>query len=87
LKKYFHISILNKRKKEMSSTVVQVSKQELTNIIANVVEQKLIELIGDPDDSLTMKQNLRKRLLRQKRAIEKGERGIDLSTVRKRLGV
>jgi hypothetical protein len=71
----------------MSSTVVQVSKQELTSIIANVVEQKLIELIGDPDDGLTMKQNLRKRLLRQKRSVEKGERGTDVSSVRKHLGV
>ena len=71
----------------MSSTVVQVSKQELTSIIVNVVEQKLIELIGDPDDGLTIKQNLRKRLLRQKRAVEKGERGTDLSSIRKHLGV
>ena len=71
----------------MSSTVVQVSKQELTKIISNVVEQKLVELFGDPDDGLTMKQNLRKRLLRQKRAVEKGNRGTDLSSVRRRLGL
>ena len=71
----------------MSSTVVQVSKQELTKIISNVVEQKLVELFGDPDDGLTMKQNLRKRLLRQKRAVEKGERGTDLSSIRKPLGL
>ena len=71
----------------MSSTVVQVSKQELTRIISNVVEQKLVELFGDPDDGLTMKQNLRKRLLRQKRAVNKGDRGIDLSSIRKHLGL
>ena len=71
----------------MSSTVVQVSKQELAQIISNVVEQKLVELFGDPDDGLTMKQNLRKRLLRQKRAVEKGDRGIDLSSFRKHLGL
>jgi len=71
----------------MSSTVVQVSKQELTQIISNVVEQKLVELFGDPDDGLTMKQNLRKRLLRQKRAVEKGDRGTDLSSIRKQLGL
>ncbi len=71
----------------MSSTVVQVSKQELTSIITNAVEQKLIELIGDPDDGLLIKENLRKRLLKQKRAVGKGERGIDLSSVRKHLGV
>ena len=71
----------------MSTTVVQVSKQELTKIISNVVEQKLVELFGDPDDGLTMKQNLRKRLLRQKRAVEKGERGVEFSSIRKHLGL
>jgi hypothetical protein len=71
----------------MSTTVVQVSKRELTKIISNVVEQKLVELFGDPDDGLTMKQNLRKRLLRQKRAVEKGGRGIYLSSIRKQLGL
>ena len=71
----------------MSSTVVQVSKQALTKLISNVVERKLVELFGDPDDGLTMKQNLRKRLLRQKRAVEKGDRGTDLPSVRKHLGL
>jgi len=71
----------------MSSTVVQVSKRELTQIISKVVEQKLVELFGDPDDGHSMKQNLRKRLLRQKRAVEKGERGTDLSSIRKQLGL
>ena len=71
----------------MSSTVVQVSKQEFTQIISNVLEQKLVELFGDPDDGHTMKQNLRKRLLRQKRAVKKGDRGIDLSSIRKQLGL
>jgi hypothetical protein len=71
----------------MSSTVVQVSKQELTQIISNVLEQKLVELFGDPDEGLSIKQNLRKRLLRQKRAVEKGDRGTDLSSVRKQLGL
>lgn len=71
----------------MSDTVVQVSKQELTRIISDVVEQKLVELFGDPDDGFTMKKNLHKRLVRQKRAVEKGERGTDLSSIRKHLGL
>ncbi len=71
----------------MSGTVIQVSKQELKRIISNVVEQKLVELFGDPDDSLTIKKNLRNRLLRQKRAVEKGDRGTDLSSIRKGPGL
>jgi hypothetical protein len=71
----------------MSNTVIQVSKQELTQLISNAVEQKLVELFGDPDDGLSMKENIRKRLLRQKKAVAKGDRGSDLSTVRKQLGL
>lgn len=69
----------------MPSTVVQISKNELTKIISNVIEQKLFELFGDPDEGLSMKQSLRKRLLRQKRSVGNGERGADLTSIRKRL--
>ena len=71
----------------MSSTVAQMSKQELEEMISNAVEEKLLELFGDPDEGLTMKENLRKRLLRQKRAVATGERGTDLGTIRKQLGL
>lgn len=64
-----------------------MSKQELTQIISNVVEQKLVELFGDPDEGLSMKENLRKRLLRQKRAVARGDRGTDLNSIRKQLGL
>ena len=71
----------------MSSTVAQMSKQELTQIISNVVEQKLVEMFGDPDEGLSMKENMRKRLLRQKKAVAKGDRGSDLASIRKQLGL
>jgi hypothetical protein len=71
----------------MSNTVIQVSKQELTQLISNAVEQKLVELFGDPDEGLSMKENVRRRLLGQKRAVAKGDRGADLNTVRKQLGL
>jgi hypothetical protein len=69
----------------MSNTVAQMSKRELTNIISSVVEQKLIELFGDPDEDLLMKENFWKRLLRQKKAVAKGDRGTDLTYIRKQL--
>lgn len=71
----------------MSSTVAQMSKKELAQVISSVVEQKLIELFGDPDEGLVLKDNLRKRLIRQKKAVAKGERGENLATVRKQLGL
>ena len=71
----------------MSTTVAQMSKKELAQVISNVVEQKLIELFGDPDEDLSMKDTLRKRLVRQKKAVARGDRGINLATVRKQLGI
>jgi hypothetical protein len=71
----------------MPSTVAQMSKEEFTHIISTVVEQKLVELLGDPDEGLVMKESLRKRLIRQKKAVAKGDRGIELRTIRKQLAL
>ena len=71
----------------MPTTVARMSKKELTQVISTVVEQKLLELFGDPDEDLSMRDNLRKRLIRQKKAVAKGERGVELSVVRKQLGL
>ncbi len=71
----------------MASTVIQVSKQELTQLISTTIEQKLLELFGDPDEGLPLKENIRRRLVRQKRAVAKGDRGVELSSIRKRLGL
>jgi len=71
----------------MSGTVAQMSKRELTQLSSNVVEQKLVELFGDPDEGLSMKKNLRKRLLRQRKAVAKGDRKSDLTTIHKQLGL
>ena len=71
----------------MSSTVAHMSKKEFAQVVSNAVEQKLVEMFGDPDEGLVLKANLRKRLIRQKKAVAKGERGEDLATVRKQIGL
>ena len=71
----------------MSQIVAQMTKKELAQMLSTVVEQKLIELLGDPDEGLSLRENVRKRLARQKKAVAKGERGTDFAEVRKRLGI
>jgi hypothetical protein len=71
----------------MAQTVAGMSKKELTEIISSTVERKLLEILGDPDEGLTMKKTLRRRLLRQKKAVARGERGTDLSSVRRQLSL
>jgi hypothetical protein len=71
----------------MSTSIAYMSKKEFTQLLSNVVEQKLTELFGDLDDDRLMKENLRKRLIRQKNAVAIGERGEDFTSVRKKLGI
>ncbi len=64
-----------------------MTKKEFSQMLSAVVEQKLVELFGDPDDGLVMKDRLRKRLLRQKNAVARGERGEDFAVIAKRLRI
>jgi hypothetical protein len=56
-------------------TVAQMTREEPREMIAKLIEQKLLELVGDPDEGLPIRKTLRDRLLRQKKAVQRGERG------------
>ncbi|MFH0793565.1 MAG: hypothetical protein V2A74_05980 [bacterium] len=71
----------------MATTVGQMTKRELKKMIESVIEQKLTELLGDPDKGLVIRKPVRDRLLRQKRAVARGERGEPLDNVVRRLGL
>lgn len=71
----------------MASKVARMTTQELREMLAAVVEEKLLELIGDPDEGLPIRKSLRDRLLRQKKAVARGERGEPLEVVVERLGL
>ena len=69
----------------MARTVAEMTGDELRELVGAAVEQKIVELLGDPDAGFVLRENVRKRLLRQKRAVAKGERGELLETVIRRL--
>ena len=69
----------------MAKIVAEMTADELKQLVGLAVEQKLIELLGDPDEGLVLRESVRKRLLRQKRAVAKGERGALLEDVVRRL--
>ena len=69
----------------MARTVADMTAAELRKLVSSVVEEKLLQLLGDPDQGLILRQDVRKRLLRQKRAVSEGERGEPLETVARRL--
>ena len=69
----------------MARTVAEMTGEELRELVGAAVEQKIVELLGDPDAGLPLRESVRKRLLRQKRAVAKGERGESFETVTRRL--
>jgi hypothetical protein len=69
------------------ATVAQMTKDELREMIETIIEQKLLELVGDPDEGLPLRKTIRNRLLRQKEAVARGERGEPFEEVVQRLGL
>ncbi len=69
----------------MARTVANMTAEELKDLVGTAVEQKLFQLFGDPDAGLVLRENVRKRLLRQKRSVAKGDRGESLEAVMRRL--
>lgn len=69
----------------MGKTVADMTATELRQMVGSVVEEKLMQLLGDPDEGLVLRENVRKRLLRQKREVSSGERGESLEAVARRL--
>ncbi len=67
----------------MAANVGQLSTDELKEIIGSVVEQKLKEILGDPDDGLEIRADVRDRFLRQKKSVARGERGQSSSRQRR----
>ena len=71
----------------MVTTVGRMTKEELKEMISAIVEEKLTEIVGDPDEGLPIRESLRRRLMRQKRAVARGERGESFEGVVGRLGL
>ena len=69
------------------TTVAQMTRDELQEMIGAVVEQKLVELLGDPDQGLSLKKSVHDRLERQMACVADGERGELLNDVAQRLGL
>ena len=69
----------------MAKTVADMTATELRQLVSSVVEEKLMQLLGDPDEGLVLRENVRKRLLRQQNAVSRGERGESLNAVARRL--
>ena len=64
----------------MPKTVADMTATELRQLVSSAVEEKLMQLLGGSDEGLVLRENVRKRLLRQKRAVARGELGEPLGS-------
>jgi hypothetical protein len=67
--------------------VKELTVDELKELIEQTVERKLVELLGDPDESLELREEVKARLTRSLARERKGIRGIPAVEVAKKLGV
>lgn len=50
-------------------------KEMLEAVVETTVEEKLLEILGDPDEGLELREAIRDRLIRQKKAVANGQYG------------
>jgi len=65
--------------------VKNLSTDEFRVLVQEAVEQALLELLGDPDDGLVLRDEVRDRLTRSLAAVAAGERGTPDEDVREEL--
>ena len=64
-----------------------LSREELKALIKEAVEEALAELLGDPDEGLELRPEVRERLQRSLERVRQGESGIPAEEVAKRAGL
>ena len=67
--------------------VKELSVEQLKALIQEAVEEKLQEILGDPDQGLEVKEEVKERLKRSLAAVECGEEGIPIGQVAKEIGL
>lgn len=65
----------------MSTMVAEMSIADLRELIDELLDEKLREIVGDPDEGLTIRPEVREQILRQMSRVRRGEYGLPLSEV------
>ena len=71
----------------MNVRVAELTVNELERVIQEAVEQKLSEMLGDPDEGLELREEIRDRLRRSLDAERRGAKGIPAQEVAAQLGL
>ena len=75
------------RKGGQAMKLGSLSREELKALIKEAVEEALVELLGDPDEGLELRPEVRGCLQRSLERVRQGESGIPAEEVAKRAGL
>lgn len=64
-------------------TITELSRDELKRLIGEAVEEKLLELLGDPDEGMILREEVRARLHRTLEAERAGRRTLGQAVARR----
>ncbi len=67
--------------------VKELTVEQLKALIDEVVEEKLREILGDPDQGLELREEIKERLKESLAEMEHGEKGIPIEQVARELGL
>ena len=74
-----------------AETIARMTQSEfremLETVVEATVERTLLEMLGDPDEGLEIRSDVRKRLLRQRQDIAAGQHGQSFDGVVRQLGL
>jgi len=74
-----------------AETIARMTQSEfremLETVVEATVERTLLEMLGDPDEGLEIRSDVRKRLLRQKQDVAAGQYGQPCVDVVRQLGL
>jgi pimeloyl-ACP methyl ester carboxylesterase len=62
----------------MANTIAQMTPDELREMIETTIDRKMTEWLGDPDEGVELKPEIRERILRQRQDYAAGTRGHSL---------
>ncbi|MCR4406591.1 MAG: hypothetical protein NUW24_06680 [Anaerolineae bacterium] len=71
----------------MSTKITELTVDEFKQLIATTMEWKLSEMLGDPDEGLELREEIKDRLLRSLESERRGVKGIPAQEVAAQLGL
>jgi len=83
----FEFDIIRSVGRRMKMKMKEMTAEELRSLVEFWVEEKLIEILGDPEERLTLRPEVKRSLRKSLARLKGGERGKPAAEVARKLGL